>query len=564
MNIQEIRTKYPQYSDMSDSDLASALHKKYYADMPFADFSAKIGFAQKPAPIDPASAIGEAQANPEASVLGMKVQGETASGFNPAAYIIGAGQLADKVYQGYRQADTFGRYALKRLTGGGQAELDSLAAQKESEAEKDRQFAKLQTVHPGSTQLGQITVGAAVPMRALPVVAGMEYGDAGDRALKAGSALLGNKLTQKVGQFAANKAEDSARQIAQSAPVRELADQAREAGFSIPPTQTNPNILNRALEGFAGKLTTAQQASAKNTNVVGDLIREEFSLPKNAPLNAGTFDKIRAEAGKSYRAVKDALPVIYHDDSYKAALTQIAEKYGAADSALANKQVLDLIKRVDVEAMPTARMVEEIKRLRFHGGKNLKAFDDPGRAELGKAQREIADAMENLIDLNLQARTETGSGLIDAYRKARVDIAKAWSAQDALNETTGTLSLREFGKMLDKGVPLSGNMRKAGEFARAFPKASQEVEKMGSLPGMSPLDYGAALVGGIGGSVTGNPFLAVAPFARPVARAGILSGPYQRTIGAAGESPDWITIQRLLDNRAAQRAGGLLGFAASQ
>lgn len=40
----EIRAKFPQYDDMSDSDLAEGLHKKYYSDMPFGEFAGKIGF----------------------------------------------------------------------------------------------------------------------------------------------------------------------------------------------------------------------------------------------------------------------------------------------------------------------------------------------------------------------------------------------------------------------------------------------------------------------------------------------------------------------------------------
>ncbi len=43
--IAEIRQKYPQYQDMSDTDLAGALHKKFYADMPVDQFNAKIGLA---------------------------------------------------------------------------------------------------------------------------------------------------------------------------------------------------------------------------------------------------------------------------------------------------------------------------------------------------------------------------------------------------------------------------------------------------------------------------------------------------------------------------------------
>ena len=43
--LAEIRAKYPQYSDLTDSQLADGLHAKFYADMPRADFNARIGFA---------------------------------------------------------------------------------------------------------------------------------------------------------------------------------------------------------------------------------------------------------------------------------------------------------------------------------------------------------------------------------------------------------------------------------------------------------------------------------------------------------------------------------------
>lgn len=45
--IAEVRAKYPQYSDMSDEALADVLYKKFYSDMPRADFDAKVGL--KPA-----------------------------------------------------------------------------------------------------------------------------------------------------------------------------------------------------------------------------------------------------------------------------------------------------------------------------------------------------------------------------------------------------------------------------------------------------------------------------------------------------------------------------------
>jgi hypothetical protein len=49
--IQEIRQQYPDYNDMSDEQLAGALHTKFYSDMPREQFNAKIGLvAQKTDP----------------------------------------------------------------------------------------------------------------------------------------------------------------------------------------------------------------------------------------------------------------------------------------------------------------------------------------------------------------------------------------------------------------------------------------------------------------------------------------------------------------------------------
>lgn len=43
MDIKTIRGQYPQYSDLSDDELARGLHKKHYSDMPFEEFAGKIG-----------------------------------------------------------------------------------------------------------------------------------------------------------------------------------------------------------------------------------------------------------------------------------------------------------------------------------------------------------------------------------------------------------------------------------------------------------------------------------------------------------------------------------------
>ncbi len=43
--LAEIRAKYPEYNDLSDQQLADGMYKKFYSDMPRADFDMKIGLA---------------------------------------------------------------------------------------------------------------------------------------------------------------------------------------------------------------------------------------------------------------------------------------------------------------------------------------------------------------------------------------------------------------------------------------------------------------------------------------------------------------------------------------
>jgi hypothetical protein len=66
--IAEVRAKFPQYADLSDADLAGALHKTFYADMPQADFFGKIGFTP-PDPLDINGAAKESD-GPVTSALG--------------------------------------------------------------------------------------------------------------------------------------------------------------------------------------------------------------------------------------------------------------------------------------------------------------------------------------------------------------------------------------------------------------------------------------------------------------------------------------------------------------
>lgn len=62
--IAEIRQKYPQYSDLTDTQLADAFHSKFYSDIPKEQFYTTLGIntsAQQVAPKQPVAQQPPAQ-----------------------------------------------------------------------------------------------------------------------------------------------------------------------------------------------------------------------------------------------------------------------------------------------------------------------------------------------------------------------------------------------------------------------------------------------------------------------------------------------------------------------
>lgn len=50
--LSDIRSKYPEYNYLSDNELADAMHRKFYSDMPREEFDRRVGLP-KPNPVDP-------------------------------------------------------------------------------------------------------------------------------------------------------------------------------------------------------------------------------------------------------------------------------------------------------------------------------------------------------------------------------------------------------------------------------------------------------------------------------------------------------------------------------
>jgi hypothetical protein len=98
--------------------------------------------------------------------------------------------------------------------------------------------------------------------------------------------------------------------------VLQAARAGREAGYVIPPTQVRPTLANRAVEGMAGKLSTAQNASAMNQPVTNRLAASAIGADD---LTAESIAAVRAKANSAYDALGRA-GAFQADDTFRDAL----------------------------------------------------------------------------------------------------------------------------------------------------------------------------------------------------------------------------------------------------
>lgn len=321
------------------------------------------------------------------------------------------------------------------------------------------------------------------------------------------------------------------------------AKTAREAGYVIPPTQTNPTITNRALEGLAGKLTTAQGASIKNQAVTNRTIANALGLDPAKPITKEALVGLRNQAGQAYEAVSGIGPVTT-TQSYSKALDDIVAPYLKAAESFPGARPNPIIAEIDTLRTPTFDAASAIAKIRELRAGADKAYVG-GDKELGGALKKGAAALEDAIETQLQG-SPAAAGMLDGFRQARQLIAKTYTVEKALNESTGNVAARKLASQLSRGKPLSGGIRDVAQFAQAFPKAADEVAS--SMPGISPLDFYGA--GGLS-AITGNPAAMAAVAARPAARSAILSQPFQRMAGSPSYDPS--LLLQALGNRGVQR-----------
>ena len=274
-------------------------------------------------------------------------------------------------------------------------------------------------------------------------------------------------------------------------PVKtETIQDAQKAGYVIPPSQVKPSATTNRLESVAGKAAVKQEAAIRNQDVTNKLAAKAIGLADDQPLTPDAIKAVRTDANKVYQKVADVSP------RAKSALTRLQEERStASDNWMA--------------WFRNARPEDKLAAVAADG--KVKQLEQVIAKEAGKAGQ---------------------PGLINELRKARTLIAKTHDVEEAMNVGSGNISAAYIGRALDRGRPLTGELKVIGKFQQAFPDITREGVTSAGVGFFEPalaIGAGAAGYAASGGEPAGLA-LGLLPLARGGARSALLSSPYQQRL----------------------------------
>jgi len=311
-----------------------------------------------------------------------------------------------------------------------------------------------------------------------------------------------------------------------------VAEKAIAQGATLPPTQVNPSTLNKLLEGFSGKQQTAQVASIKNQLLINEQARKALNLAPDVEITPQVLQQFRAEKGLAYDALR-ANPAYYADKQFFVDLNKEIGRLQGMKSLDVSTE-LNLLNNLKQMNFGGDELVESIKRLRDSAQTNSSLFANARDKDLGRAQKFAANQLEDLAERNLKNFNQPD--VMTNFKQAREDIAKSYTIEKALNATTGNVSGADLGNLARKGKIVPAELQTLANAAGAYPSAFQNVARIGGVPGISPLDAGAAA---IAAASSGNASLLGTVVGRPIVRSGITSDVFQRNMmpSSQGQAP---------------------------
>src|SRR6185369_6327462 len=185
---------------------------------------------------------------------------------------------------------------------------------------------------------------------------------------------------------------------------------ARSAGYRLPPEEISesPSATSRLLSGDSGKIKKNQSFSVDNQKNTNALAAKAVGLKPGTMLTEAAYETAKKPAIEAYDAVKTGTPetVLSADPAFRSAVEGVgirnAEMERAFPEAVPNPHVADLkatLLRNPITS--TDAVMKKIADLRADAGRNFRKENDPQMHQLGLAQRQAANVLEDAIERSI-------------------------------------------------------------------------------------------------------------------------------------------------------------------
>lgn len=512
-----------------------------------AQIMAKLGRSPEPQ----APALNPAAANPEVSTPLGTIQGETSTGFNPAAMLIKAGDTMDSINKGIQ--------SLRFGPGDKLREMMGLEPNRIAEGLKaDRAAAKpamkeLTDTHPGSAMLGDAAVYMVAPNKAAPILAAAELGTPTERLTRGAVALAGNKVGEMAGKALGRVAQPT-RAAELSATQRAANESAKRLGVKLSAGEASGNRALRWAESATGDLPIASGMATKritaNQKAMNSAVLRQLGQTGDE-ITEGVLAKARSDTSATYKTILDPLKIEL-DNSFRSEV-----------KAISGSKVMHQLSK-DMHGDSVGQLLAQFSNLpkgkiQVSGEwfqQNKTALDSAIRSAYNGGQSSKAKALEGFEKaLDRAARRSMGKTEREAYEAAQ----KQWA----------TLRILETGKVVEGGNVMAGRLNSAMEnrYKAAFKEGKikgevADVARLGSVlrpPPNSGTAPRAIYSGLTGGAMFAEPMTAATMLAGPASVQALTTSPAMRaymTKGLLNMTPEREKLLMLMGGKA-----GLLGSA---
>lgn len=399
LTMADVRAKFPQYHDMSDDQLAGALHQKFYSDMPQDQFNKQIGYTPKAAePVDSGvghMALGAAEHG--AAAIGNIIPGLLNAGTDLVSRGTGHGGYTPvPMFHAGKAGQDFSDVAsgaltkgIDAVTGGGDSVTSGVGA--------TNQFAE---DHPN-------------------VMNGVHI--AGDIAALAGARGVGGATADAL---------STARGTAGGLKSLFKGD-AFDTGPAVGDTSTGLRSgqgqdIAKAVAGDSGK-----SALQEHNQQIGNAIAAgEANHAGEGPLSYDVTKAARTAPNDVYTRVAANLPEGQLDEGAQQAIAQTGTGNGLVTaSETAQKQIDNLKSQLQNRSFTGDQVVDNLRSLRQEGYKRA-GSEDVDQQAVGNAQLDLARAIEGHVERNLPSG---GDVTVQDFQGARKALAKNHAVESALH-----------------------------------------------------------------------------------------------------------------------------------